>query len=92
MLGHRSEFRNDPAVSDRQKPLVGCAVDRVGEHADGAICEDEVIRVPLETRAPPPCFPILRPLPAGAMMRPPDKEAAWISSNGSVVIGAGSLA
>ena len=51
-----------------------------------------VLRPPLEPRAPSPCFPIVRPLPAGGMMQVPDKEAAWMSSNESVVIGAGSLA
>ncbi|MCE2725708.1 MAG: transposase [Planctomycetaceae bacterium] len=56
------------------------------------ITSTQVIRPPLETCAPPPCFPILRPLPADGMMRPPDKEAAWMSPNGSVVIGAGLLA
>ena len=51
-----------------------------------------LIRPPLESRAPLPCFPTLRHLTIGAMMWPPDKEAAWISSNGIVVIGAGSFA
>jgi hypothetical protein len=54
--------------------------------------DGDLIRVTLETRAPPPRFPILRPLPAGAMMRLSAKEAAWTSSNGSVAIGASSLA
>ena len=51
-----------------------------------------LIRPPLETCAPLPWFPILRPLPADGMMLPPDKEAAWMSPNGSVAIGAGLLA
>ena len=51
-----------------------------------------LMRPPLESRAPLPWFPTLRHLTAGAMMWPPDKEVAWLSSNGIVVIGAGSLA
>ena len=53
---------------------------------------NRLIRPPLETCAPLSWFPILRPLPADGMMLPPDKEAAWMSPNGNVAIGAGLLA
>ena len=91
MVEHRSEAMQE---GDATEPRAGGS-RYVGIRGPACRREQEpfdLIRVPLETRAPPPCFPILRPLPAGAMMRPPDKEAAWISSNGRVAIGAGSLA
>ena len=46
------------------------------------------IRLSIESCSPLPCFPIWRYLTAGAMMRPPDKEAEWMSSNGIVAIDA----
>ena len=51
-----------------------------------------LIRPPLDSRARLPVFSVLRPLPSGAMIRPPDKEDAWTLSNGIAGIVAGSPA